>query len=116
MTNEDLVTDVDLTKRYDDEWADIYHVKVFHGDYINNSKIDEFDWCYFLVNHAEYQLIPKFDKKEQELNYSIPEEMETRAMKINRDIFSTADRHEKKILQDGTFIATKYILNYRCKK
>jgi len=116
MDNEDVINDVDLNKRYDDEWADIYHIKILNSDYINNSKMDEFEWSYFLVNHANYQLIPKFSKKNQELDYSIPEEMETRAIKINRDIFSTADKHEKKILQNNTFVATKYILNYRCKK
>ena len=116
MQNDDLVNDVDITKRYDNEWEDIYHIKIIKSDYINNSKLDEFEWCYFLMNSTEYQLIPNYSKH-KDLDYSIPEEMETRAMKINRDIFSTADKHEKKILEEKRgYMPTKYILNYRCKK
>ena len=116
MANDtDIVEDVIIDKKYDDEWADIYHVKVIDGDYINNSQIDEFEWSFYLMNHCKYMLLPKI-RKDGELDYSIPEEMETRAMKINRDIFHTADKHEKKILNSKKFISTKYILNYRCKK
>ena len=116
MLNEDLILDVDTTKRYDDEWADIYHIKIIESDYFNNSKLDEFEWCYYLINNTKYRLLPKI-MKNQELDYSIPEEMETRAMKINRDIFTTADPHEKKLLNmKKNCIPTKYILNYRCKQ
>jgi len=114
LQNEDLIKDVSIDQKFDFEWADLYHFRIISSDYINDSKIDEFEWCFFVVNSAKYMLVPKI--VDQNVDYSIPEEMETRAMKINRDIFATASKHEKKLLEKKIFIPTKYILDYRCRK
>ena len=37
-------------------------------------------------------------------------------MKINRDLYTTADKAEKQILDNGTYIQTKYVLDYRVKR
>ena len=110
MIDEDLVGDVDLTRRSDDEWQNIYHVQIVEGE-IDASPINEFEFAYKLVR-AKYYLKPSSSKGE--LDYTIPEQMEMRAMKINRDIFSHADKYEKDQLSRRYF-ATKYVLNYSVK-
>ena len=116
MINEDVVNDLDLRKRTEEEWSEIYHIKVVESDYYNSSPIDELEWCFFLMNHCKYYQIPNVRKNKTPGyfdDYSISEEMETRAMKINCDIFSNADAYEKKILKSGKFITTKYVAKCR---
>lgn len=111
MENMDIVTDVDLTQRSDDEWSDIYHVQLVDGD-IDTNPIDEFNWAYKLV-HSKYFLKPSANAKE--MDYSIAEQMEMRAMKINRDLFAMADRAEKEMLNCGKYVQIKYVLDYKVK-
>lgn len=116
MINEDVINDLDLRKRTEEEWCNIYHVKIVEGDYYNSSPIDELEFCFYLMNHCKYYAIPNVRKgkgPEHFDDYSISDEMEMRAMKINRDIFANADRYEKKMLKSGKFVTTKYIAKCR---
>ena len=110
IDSEDLIEDVDLTRRSDEEWQKIYHVQIMDGE-IDVSPINEFEFAYKLV-HSKY--CPKPSLNKGEMDYSIPEQMEMRAMKINRDIYTNADKFEKSQL-DNRYFATKYILNYSVK-
>lgn len=108
MINEDILTDIDTTKRKEEDWEKIYHIKITDG-IIESSPIDEFEFAFYL-QRKKYYLLP--DKNN---NFEKATEMENRAMKIYRDIYSTADRHEKILLKSGEFIKTQYILDYRLK-
>lgn len=110
MLDEDLINNIDLTRRSDEEWQNIYHVQIVDGE-IDVAPINEFEFAYKLVR-SKYYLKPSSVKGE--LDYSIPEQMEMRAMKINRDIFAHADKYEHAQLEKRYF-ATKYILNYSIK-
>ena len=37
-------------------------------------------------------------------------------MKINRDLYAMADKSEKKMLDTGKYMTTKYVLNYTLKR
>jgi len=112
MNTEDLITDVDLTKRKENEWEDIYHVKITDGE-IDVGDMNEFEFAYKLTK-SKYYLQPAKQSKNKDLDYDVAEQMEMRAMKIVRDIFSNADRIEKEQLEQR-YIATKYILDYSVK-
>ena len=114
MVDEDVVADVDLTQRTDDEWSDIYHVQLVDA-VIDTEPINEFAWAYKLC-HSQYFPRPAKLKKGEVYNYDMAEQMEMRAMKINRDLYTTADKAEKQILDNGTYIQTKYVLDYRVKR
>jgi len=113
MDNTDVILDVDLKKRTDDEWSNIYHIFLVDGE-IDTTPIDEFNWAYKL-SKSKYYLKPSINAYTKELDYSVAEEMEVRAMKINRDLFSHADRAEKEMLYKGKYIQTKYVLDYKVK-
>lgn len=108
MENDDLIDDVDIRKRSEDEWSDIYHIQLVESD-IDNEAMDEFEWAYKL-NKSKYFLKPSKNN-----DYEIAENMEMRGMKIYRDIFCHADTVEKKMLNNG-YMTTKYILNYLNKR
>lgn len=112
MNTEDMIVDVDLTKRSEKEWCDIYHVQIVEGE-IDIGLINEFEFAYKLTK-SKYYLKPSQHSKSNDLNYEIAEQMEMRAMKIVRDIFANADRIEKEQLEQK-YVATKYILNYSVK-
>jgi hypothetical protein len=106
MENEDVILDVDLNRRNEDEWSNIYHLKLVDG-IIDTETMNEFEWAYKLYQ-SKYYLLPSANN-----NYEVAEQMEMRGMKIYRDIFSHADRTEKDILSKGKYMATKYVLDYR---
>jgi len=108
--DREVVHDVDLTKRTQDEWCDIYHVHIVDGE-IEGGKIDEFNFAYNLMK-SNYYPLPSPAIKHQDLDYSISEEMQLRAMMIYKDLITHADRAEKKLL-DNKYIQTKYVLDYR---
>lgn len=110
MINDLVISDVDLTKRSQKEWENIYHVCITNG-IIEGSDIDEFNFCYNLMK-SEYYPLPNAMEKHKELDYSIAEEMQLRAMRIYTDLISHADKAEKKLL-DNKYIQTDYVLNYR---
>lgn len=104
--NDDLILNVDMTKRTQEDWAKMYHMRIVDNT-IDSELINEFKWA-FVLNNLRYYLIP--DSKD---SYADAENMEMRGMKILRDIISTADTGEKRILKDKKeFMETKYILNY----
>jgi hypothetical protein len=113
---EDIITDIDLRQRVEEEWEMIYHLRIEESDYSNSDPMDELEWCYYLMNHCKYYRIPNTRKGKVVDNwddYSIADEMEARAMKINCAIFNCADKYEKKLLNEGKFVATKYVLKRR---
>lgn len=106
MENEDVVLDVDLTRRTEEEWSSIYHLRLV-DDIIDTETMNEFEWAYKLYK-SKYYLLPSANN-----NYEVAEQMEMRGMKIYRDLFSHADRAEKNILNQGKYMATRYVLDYR---
>ena len=108
IDNQDIITDVDLTKRKEDAWCNIYHVKIVHG-IVDTEPMDEFAFAYKLQN-VEYMLMPSKNN-----DYTVAEDMEMRASKIYRDVFSHADRVEKEFLTKGKYYETKYIVDYKNK-
>ena len=114
MVDEDIVADVDLTKRTDEEWSDIYHVQLVDS-VIDTEPINEFEWAYKMC-HSQYFPRPAKLKKGEIYNYDVAEQMEMRAMKINRDLYAMADKSEKKMLDVGKYMTTKYVLNYTLKR
>lgn len=114
MVDEDVVKNVDLTKRTDEEWSDIYHVQLVDS-IIDTEPINEFEWAYKMC-HSQYFPRPAKLKKGEIYNYDVAEQMEMRAMKINRDLYAMADKSEKKMLDTGKYMTTKYVLNYTLKR
>ena len=110
MVEREVVTDVDLTKRPQKDWENIYHVQIVNGE-IESSDIDEFNFAYNLMR-SEFYTIPNAMEKHKELDYSIAEEMQQRAMNIYSDIMLNADKAEKLLLKNK-YIQTNYVLNYR---
>ena len=106
MENEDVVLDVDLNRRTEEEWSSIYHLRLV-DEVIDTGTMNEFEWA-FKLYQSKYYLLPSMNN-----NYEVAEQMEMRGMKIYRDLFSHADRAEKNILNQGKYMATKYVLDYR---
>ena len=106
MTSDDLITDIDITKRTESEWSDIYHLRLVNST-IEASSMDEFEWAY-KITRSKYYLKPSKNN-----DYSIAEQMEMRALKISRDIFAHADASERRFLDAGKYISTKYVLDYK---
>jgi translation initiation factor 2B subunit (eIF-2B alpha/beta/delta family) len=108
MINELEKINVDLTKRSEDDWAKIYHIKIL-DDTISNNLMTEFEWAY-RMNDMKYILLQN-EKK----SFEDAEKMELRAMMIMCDVISHADKAERDILKNQhTFINTQYILSYSC--
>ena len=99
------IENVDVERRYDDEWSAIYKIAVVDGD-VNSEKMSEFEWA-FRLNRASYMLLPDADG-----SYDTAATGEARAMAILTDIMANADHAERKILRDGSYFETKYILKY----
>lgn len=102
-----MTADVDLTVRTEEEWAKIYHIVLANED-VDVSGMDEFEWAWRL-QRRKYRL--DFDA---DGSCDTAEAMETRAMKIARELLMTADVYERRILRgEGRYIETKYVLAYR---
>ena len=109
MFDDLTIKDVDLTKRPQQDWENIYHVHITSGE-IEGGDIDEFNFCYNLMK-SEFYPLPNAMEKHKELDYSIAEEMQLRAMRIYTDLITNADKAEKRLLEHK-YIQTNYVLNY----
>ena len=109
MANDELlknkwepIDNVDPMKRKPLEWAKIYNIKLLN--YTSEPLWSEYEWAYNLIN-LRYVPIPdkygEFDKSN---------DMELRALELNRDLFMGADLGERHVLEkEKHFIETEWI-------
>ena len=90
------IIDVDSTKRSVNEWAKIYHIKIYNN--INYEVMNEYEFCWNLENTLQYILYSDNKANQQEL----------RARLIYLDIINNATEEEKEQLKNK-FVITDFI-------
>ncbi len=97
------VQDVDITKRWPNEWAKIYGVQLIEP--YDMQLINEYEFAYNFVN--KYNYIPIKKTNEGLPDFDAITDKELRASFINRDIFKGADIGEKALLKYG-YVETQW--------